>query len=336
METALDWRNYSQAWIDETEARMDIDSNKLCSYGLSPLDDALFRIGKNELVVIGAETGSGKSELGLSIAQHNAKQGRTVAVYYLEGGHLEAIQRMKWKEITKRYYEKYFSAGIDIDFKKWAFNHDQSELLTKIEGEVYNEIATYKDRLYFYPINKDFTIEQFMGSLLDFQEWINKKLYLDLIVIDHLQYFSLDNAENEITEITKIIREVKHLTDYYQTPVILISHLRKRGKNAGLPSHEDFYGSSNIPKISTTSIMISPATDKDRLAQNIYPTYFRIVKCRTGVRPNYAFLIDYDLTNREYNKTYELYRVNSLGQVSDTPLPGYEVPKWARQNIKNI
>lgn len=332
-----DWRKWDDAFKEENEERVNIDPDSLCSYGVKVLDDALFRIGKNELVVIGAETGSGKSELSLIIAQHNAMQGRTVGVYYLEGGHLEAIQRMKWRDITKKYYAEHKGSFTNMDFKQWAFNYNQSQRLSEIEGEIYNEYwDKYKDNLFFFGVNKDFTMEKFQMSLLDFKEVLSSELHLDLIIIDHLQYFSLGKAENEITEITKILREVKHITEYYNTPVILVSHLRKRGKNAGLPSHEDFYGSSNIPKISTTSIMISPAVDRDNYSKNIFPTYFRVVKSRVGIRTNYAFLTDFHLDTRSYADEYEIYRVNNLGEVWEDPLPEKEKPRWARKKSKEI
>jgi len=331
-----DWLTLDQAWLKESLDREDIKAEELCSYGVVPLDDALFRIGKNELVVIGADTGSGKSELGLSIALHNAKAGKTVGVYYLEGGYQEALQRIKWHEITHRYYndERFYKLHIDMDFKKWAFNSYTAEdglaILQQIEAEAKADIEKYKENLYFFPVSTNFTLDNLMASLLDFQEWVEKKMYLDLIVIDHLQYFSLEKEENEITEITKILRAVKQITEHYQTPIILISHLRKRGKfKNGLPDHEDFYGSSNIPKISTTAIMIAPATDKDILAENIYPTYIRIVKSRTGARPNYAMLANYYLNERKYGGEYDIYRVNSLGEVFETPLLSNELPKWA-------
>lgn len=335
MESTLkDWVDFGQAWEREKNERLLIDYNSLCIYGIRPLDSFLFRIGKDELVVIGAETGSGKSEIGLNIAIQNAKEGKRVAFYYLEGGWKEAIQRIKWREISNRYYKTYTDQGINMDFKRWVYNALPYQLLEDIEKEISEELCgDFKENLYFYPINEDFTVETFMMSLMSFNELLTHSLDLDLVIIDHLQYFSLTKAENEITEITKILREVKSITTRYSTPIILISHLRKRGKNSGLPVHEDFYGSGNIAKIANTAIMISPATDKDNLSTNIYPTYFRIVKSRTGVRSNYAFLTDFNLETRSYGKTYQIYKVNSMGEVSEEPLMSDELPRWLTKEV---
>jgi len=335
MEATLgDFVEWNEAFHEEREERENLDPNSLCTYGISALDDALYCIGKNELITLGADTGTGKTELALSIAQHNAKNGKRVAVYHLEGGHKEAIRRMKWRDITAKYYDNYKYTKTDMDFKKWMYNKTQSDLLIKLEGEVYKEYTeNYKDNLYLYATDDHFTCDDLMMSLLSFHELLTTNLDLDLVIIDHLQYFSLTKSDNEISEITKILREVKRITEYYNIPIILISHLRKRGKNAGLPTHEDFYGSGNIAKISTTSVMISPATDKDSISQNLYPTYLRVVKSRVGVRPNYAFLLNFDLNQRKYEDNYSIYRVNTFGEVGDNPLTEGELPKWAKKNI---
>ena len=336
---------WDQAFKQESEHRLDIDINKLCRYGISFLDDSVKCILPNELVIIGAKSGQGKSDLGLQIAAHNAKRGKRVAVYYLEGGHKEAIARIKWRDICSIYYDTYKELGIEMDYHSWLVNDHIHPVLNKIETEVYLDYQdAYKNNLFFYNAKAGLTIEDFLSSLLDFHDLKTsfgatfgdvartKGFDLDLIIIDHLQYFSLTQGENEYAEVTNIIREVKNITDNYNIPVVLISHLRKTGKDTGLPDMEDFHGSSNIPKISTTSIMISPATDKQQLAMNIFPTYMRVVKSRVGIKSTYAALIDFDLTMRRYQDKYDLCKVNYFGEVAIEPMAAGEKPRWARRN----
>jgi len=336
------WLSWEEAFKIEEEERRNIDFKKLCSYGINALDDPLIAIAKNELVVIGADSGSGKSTLVLDIARYNAKNNRKVALFYLEGGHMEAMQKMKWRDIVELYYKQHEKGEYrEMDFRKWALNCLEDNLLD-LSAKVYNEWKeTYNDNIFFYPITEDFKIDELLDSLLGFHKLIetpynefkkDEKYDLDLIIIDHLQYFSLNRDDNEITEITKIIREVKKITDYYNIPVILVSHLRKKGKDRGLPDQEDFYGSSNIPKIATTAITITNDTSLDNLKDEIFPTYFRIVKSRIGVRPNYAIRCDYNLNLKEYDKMYQICRLDSMGNI----LPDLEFkdyPKWAK-NIR--
>lgn len=338
-----DFLDFNSVYKEEEEIRLNTDFNKLCRYGIKALDDPLLAIARNELVVIGADSGTGKSSLALDIARHNVGKGKKIALFYLEGGHIEAMQRMKWQQISDLYYgTKYNHLFVDMDFRKWALNHpDNKEFLTKLSSEVYKEQSKlYQNNLFFYPISEGFKIEELLNSLVNFHKLVPAKfgefekegIYdLDLIIIDHLQYFSLDQSDNEIAEITRIIRECKKITDHHNIPIILVSHLRKKGKDRGLPDQEDFYGSSNIPKISTTAITIAPYQQKDNLAQNIYPTFFRIVKSRVGIRPNYGILCNYNLSRREYEKEYQIYRLDGLGNIAPEPLGNEALPKWARR-----
>lgn len=332
---------WDKAFQQESEQRRDISIDKLCRYGVSFLDDSIKCIMPNDLVIIGAKSGQGKSDLGLQIAAHNANKGKRVAMYYLEGGHKEAIARMKWKDMCSIYYETHRELGVEMDYHSWLVNEHIHPIINKLEAEVYlNYKEKYKDNLFFYNAKSGLTIDDFLASLLDFHNLetcfgdslIAKHGFdLDLIIIDHLQYFSLTQGENEYEEVTRIIREVKNIADNYNIPVVLISHLRKTGKDTGLPDMEDFHGSSNIPKISTTSIMISPATDKQQLQLNVFPTYMRVVKSRVGIKSTYAALIDFDLTARKYADKYEMYKVNYFGDVLSEKMLDIELPRWARR-----
>lgn len=334
-----DWLTWNEAYREEEDIRLNIKKSELCTYGVSVLDDPLLAIAKNELVVIGADTGQGKSELILHIARYNAKQGRKVALFYLEGGHLEAIQRMKWRDICEIYYKHPKDEYIDMDYRKWMFNELNKQKLTELSAQVYEEYKEqYKNNLYLFPIKTDFTLDNFISGLLDFHSLEHKKdnpfildskYGIDLVIIDHLQYFSLDKDDNEISEITKILRTVKDLVDKSNFSIILVSHLRKKGKDRGLPGVEDFYGSSNIPKIATTAITIAPDTKEDNLHNGIFPTYFRIVKSRIGIRPNYAMKCNFNLATRDYDKNYKIVRLDNLGNIMPE-LSYNELPKWAK------
>lgn len=341
------WMILSEAFKKETEIRKNTDVSKLCTYGIKPLDDALICMAKNELVVIGADSGAGKSELALSIARTNIKRGKRVALYYLEGGYEEAISRMKWRDITEEYYKRYFQLGINMDYRRWALNIEKDEVLERIESELWERYKTeYQNNLFFYSSREGMTIDDLTSSIVDFHKVVPAGegksgspfdtvdgMNLDLIIIDHLQYFSLTKSENEIFEITEILRAVKTLTDVYRVPVVLVSHLRKKARDRGLPGQEDFYGSSNIPKIATTAITIASAHTlrDDNLAKGVYPTYLRVVKSRIGVKPNYAFLVNFDLHKCCYAEDYEIHRLDNYGNVNAKPLGDHEQPEWKKK-----
>src|SRR3990167_8647623 len=112
------FKGYKDAFKAETDHRVNTDFNKLGSYGIKPLDDAMLAINTNELIVIAAGSGIGKTELSLAISRHNAIKGKRVAHYNLEGGYIEAIQRMKWREMVDRFFAtRKFNEYFEFDYR---------------------------------------------------------------------------------------------------------------------------------------------------------------------------------------------------------------------------
>lgn len=305
----------------------------------------MIAIAPNELIVIGAASGYGKTELSLSISLHNALRGKRVAHYHLEGGYMEAIQRIKYQNICNLYYREYYKSHIDLDYRKWAMNKEQDPLLLKLESIVYQNLKEkLENRLYFYDRPQGLTCDDFLASLLDFHKLVTAfenpfkrggGFELDLIVIDHLQYFSLEKEEDEIHEITRILKEAKKITDTYHIPVILVSHFRKLPRGHGIPDKEDLYGTSNIHKVANTCIIIHPDHEKDKSSEGLYPTYLRIAKSRIGIRPCDLIQVDFNLSKRSYEDKYKLYRCFSNGSVSTEALSPKECPKWAKVHVES-
>ena len=333
-------KNYVEAFKEEADYRSNIDFQSLCTYGVKALDDAFVAIAPDELVVIGACSGYGKSELALAISRHNALKGKKVAHYHLEGGYKEAMQRIKWRDICDTYYARHKGAMLQLNFRNWSLNKDVNPLLSRIEAEVYAELSDkLKDKLFFYDKPEGLTCDAFLESLLDFHDletaFANphdarkkKGFDLDLVVIDHLQYFSLDKDEDELQEITRILKEAKRINETMQIPVILVSHLRKLPRGHGVPDKEDIYGTSNIHKVANTCIIIHPDHEKDRSQEGIYPTFIRVAKSRIGLRPNELIYCNFDAKNRKYEKTYEIVRCFPNGEVAPEPMPAGERPMW--------
>lgn len=331
---------WQEVFKQESIERLDLTPENLCSYGIKPLDDALKFIMPNDLVVLGADSGAGKSDLALQIASYNALKDKKVAVFFLEGGETEAMSRIKWKDICDIYYRQYAELGLPMDYSLWRCNMIKHPILNQIESELWLSYQEkYKTNLQFCSITKDFGLENFLIELLEYHKLSkainnpfdpNAGFDVDLIVIDHLQYFSLVESETEISQITKILREVKNITDRYKIPVILVSHLRKKTKDRGIPDQEDFYGSSNIPKIATTAIVLCPALQKYDYNDYLYPTYMRIVKSRIGIKPFYAIKVNYDIIKKRYEENYDLYYINDKGFESSEKIPYEKLPFWAK------
>jgi hypothetical protein len=230
---------------------------------------------------------------------------------------------------------------IELDYRKWRMNMDVHPDIHRIEEKVKNDLFTkLGNRLDIYDFDKDFKIENLVGSL---NWYLAKESFLvnpdqpmfnvDLIIVDHLQYFSLTDYKNEFSEMTQILKRIKDITNFDKIPVVLISHLRKKDKDRGLPSQEDFYGTSNIAKISSLAITISSQYDGEDYANGLYPTFFRVVKSRTGIRSSYAIKTYFDINRGEYAKEYGVYRLAGDRPFAD-PIEINNLPKWAKKTEK--
>ena len=311
--------SWEYSWDKERFNRESINPNQICTFGIKLLDDVLYGILKKDFIVIGADSGAGKSELCLKIAVHNALNGKKVILYFIEGGDEEAIARIKWEMIRDKYYSGNHS-GVDMDYRKWRMNMLNDPLIKVLETECK---AIFKEK-----VQKNLTIyENPKGlTLKDFMESVDIFLDADLIIIDHLQYFTLSNPKNELTEQTEILKKVNEICHSSAIPVILVSHLRKKDKERGLPSQEDFYGTSNIAKMSSLAITISSDYSDDGTK---FPTYFRFVKTRTKISANFALRSDFNLLSGKYENDYFAYSV--IGdRLADNPLTIDKLPKFAR------
>ena len=330
---------WNTSWEKATKSRESIKPEELCTFGIKPLDDAMPFIQTNELVVIGADSGAGKSSLVVDMALNNAKKKKRVAVFYLEGGDDEFMSRVQFKLITESIMKE-TGDNQYFDYVTWKCNMMESALFKKKEDAIFNKLKDkLGENLWVYPVETGFKIDELQRALMGFhslEEWIGNdgKIDLDLIIIDHLQYFELTGGESEISQTTGILRELKHLSDRYNIPVILVSHLRKKAKDRGLPSQEDFYGSSNIPKISTTAIMISSDKGKTDYSDRMYPTIMRFVKSRVGIRDTYAIRINYDLNMRQYEKAYTLHQVTRDNNFFIEPIIYDRLPYWMKKNVQ--
>lgn len=326
----LGWKD---SWDMETKSRMSVDPTRICTFGVKPLDDALIGFLPDDLIVIAADSGTGKSQIGLDIAVHNAMNGKNVALYSIEGNDESAISRIKWKVMRNLYYQEKRN-DIDWDYRKWRMNKDVTPAMVQIEIAAMDYLNTkIGNRLHMYHAEEDFTLTKFKNSLGWFRKerpgehLMNQFLDVDLIIIDHLQYFTLENPMNELSETTEILREVKRITEHQKIPVLLISHLRKKEKNRGLPNLEDLFGTSNIGKICSQCIVLAPSyTDVDYY-NDIYPTFFRFVKSRTGLKSSFAILSDFHFRSGQYDSRYKLIYVHDNQPKDEFKL--HQLPKWA-------
>lgn len=208
------------------------------STGYPKLDVLTKGLVGGELIVVAGKTSRGKTTLALNIANNVALAGRTVLFVTLEMTHAEITSRTM------------FINGCDPN----------SEETT----EDYNKVASQTvfqatDELNWKSIDK-------------LMEAAKRDMNVDLVVIDHLHYFTreLDNIAEDLGRITK---EFKKNAIRHKVPVMLISHVRKTA-NGAEATMDDLRGSSYMAQDADIVLMVA------RMPDNPTATFVRIEKNR--------------------------------------------------------
>jgi archaellum biogenesis ATPase FlaH len=256
----------------ERAARADVAKNQL-RFGIDFLDDACSGILQDDLVLLGAPSGVGKTQLCCNIAYANLEDGKRVHYIALEASHYEIERRLKYPLVLERFLADPNRPKLErrITFTDW--------LLSKhIEA-----LAPYEDAVdkYFETAFRDLNI-LYKPERFGVTELIESVMLCsadtDLIIIDHVHYFDLDD-DNENRGIKLIAKTVRTLALEEMKPIILVAHLRKRDKHNEelVPGLDEFHGSSDLYKIATKVVTFSPGKPTP---EGNYETFFRIPKNR--------------------------------------------------------
>jgi replicative DNA helicase len=224
--------------------RRSITLDNVSKYGIKWLDDYIWGILPDELVVIWARPWVWKSEIAYNISTMNAERWKKVMLFTLEGNIEEPAIRHLQKEISKKK---------EVSPIQYRFN--TVDVIKEEDAAEQNISENIKNNLYVFKKENIPTLSLLKDLI------IKAKDNVDLIVIDHLHYIHLEK-DNENKEIWEIMRELKVITDIIKKPVVLVSHLRKPSTKEinETPTKFDLYWSSNISKEATTIILITKTT----------------------------------------------------------------------------
>lgn len=184
------------------------------SSGFNSLDNLTKGFVGGEMIIIAGKTSYGKTTLAMNIANRVALQGYRVLFVTLEMTH---------EELTSRFM--FINGGDNDNFYKVAAN-------------------------VLYQKNDQLGWEDIDGVV----EKARKELEVDLVIIDHLHYFTreLNNVAEDLGRITK---EVKKNAIRHNIPIILISHVRK-GMHGVDVNIDDLRGSSYIAQDADIVLMV--------------------------------------------------------------------------------
>lgn len=288
-----------------------------CPLGISFLDDAVGALVPPELVLTGAYTGAGKTQLVMSIAAAAARAGRRVFMIAIEADDDEIENRIVFRE-TQRLA---FAAGLGpMTYRDWYRNK-----VAGVEGYTDQATAMLEAEYESLLVHYGRVTPEYLREIV-----LAEKGRSDLIIVDHLHYVESDDV-NELRAQRDMMRMLRVVTTEVGIPIVAVAHLRKKalqGKYTSImPDTDDFMGSSEIAKISTGAIMLARAPRTDIDPSYHLPTYMSFAKERRNGATGYVARIAYDLRLGDYAPTY------TLGVIADNvwmPVAPADLPHWAK------
>ncbi len=178
--------------------------------GFYDLDKKTTGFHENELIIIAARPGMGKTSLAINMATNMAIQGKkSVAFFTLEMGALQIVERM-------------FAAIGQIDSQKLRtgrFEHT--------DWKKYNEtLSLLADTKIFIDDTAGITVGEIRNKCRRLK---NSDKGLDVIIIDYLQLISGTNkyAGQRVNEVSEVSRDLKKLAKELEVPVISLAQLSR-------------------------------------------------------------------------------------------------------------
>lgn len=325
-ELELGFKSSGERIVGERARRIEKSKRQL-PYHHTFLDDCLRSIMPHDLILIGAETGVGKTELARAIAMRNAAEGKRAHYFALEAEPDEIEMRGKFVELSSLVFRRKEHLRGKFNYSDWyrgRFDKDVADLEAEAEHAFASKYRTLKT--------------YYRGAKFDY-ETINK-LFLaiqdetDLIVLDHLHYIDVAD-DNENRGFKAAIMTIRNASLLIGRPVILVVHLRKRDQRskALVPSLGDVHGSSDITKVCTHAIMLARASRSafDYEREGHANTFFSVPKDRVAGASDHLALCLFDWRKRQYAPTYTLGKQSKGGDTFE-PLGRDEVPHWATRH----
>lgn len=300
-------------------------SKELLSFGVSYLDDSLLGILPDDLILVGAPSGIGKTQFCVNMALANISNGKRVHFFALEASQFEIERRLKWQILTTNFYgdKDRPRLGRPLLFDEWEVGMYEG-LLDAYEAwaEKYC-IDTFKGLNVFYK-SHDFDVNKLIESV----NYVASET--DLIIVDHVHYFDWDDS-NDNRALKEIAKAARALGKQNRKPIVLVSHLRKRDrKNEELAaSLDEFHGSSDLTKIATKVISIGPG---GQAPGGGYFTYMRTAKNRhSGSSSRYLGQVVFDEKRGSYGSEYKIGWANT---AKFSELAVFERPSWMGRSSK--
>lgn len=243
--------------IAETTSEIERNYNNRNDYslytGIFDLDKLTCGLHNQELTIIGARPGMGKTTLTLQIAQEIAKK-KNVVFASLEMSQTQLIQKMIAKQSIVNSYKMRLGTLEEGDWEKIA---KASIKLSELNLTINTRVRTIQD------------IEVMAKRL-------KNKGKLDLLIIDYIQLLKSQGKFNlREQEVAEISRRLKLLSLEINIPIIALCQLN-RNANTGEPTLADLRESGSLEQDADNIIFIYKEDEESNL------TTLKLAKQRAG------------------------------------------------------
>lgn len=241
------------------------------STGFSKLDKITSGLHANELIIIAARPGMGKTAFALNLATNMAIQGSTVALFNMEMSAEQLASRML-SSVGQIFNDKLKNGNLkNEDWKR-----------------VNEAISRLADTKMYIDDTAGMTINEIKAKC---RRLASTKDGLDVIIIDYLQLIQGSDRYkgNRVQEVTEISRNLKTLAMELKVPVIALSQLSRsvetKGRKDNRPILSDLRESGSIEQDADIVAMIHREDYYDRemmVDENTSRTTLIIAKHRNG------------------------------------------------------
>lgn len=301
------------------------DGLRWVPFGISYLDDALLGIAPRDLMLLGAYSGVGKTQLATHIAMNAARSGKETLFFMLEAHQGEFEDRVVWDELSREWWAQnpYGKDGVQMRYRVWQSGALDDEL-GDLEQTVREKIKLDLGMVDIVYRGRGFGARQFA-------EHLSRIEYHSLVICDHVHYFDHDDT-NEVQALKASVKLIREAALDACKPVILIAHLRKkdRGNKTGMPDIDDFHGSSDLVKIATEVVLMARADEPTKPGE--FGTWLYVPKSRTaGDTHGYAGLVTYNVKTGRYSDKYKLFKLKRFDAPEEVPFELH--PRWAKNAV---
>lgn len=257
-EKKTNFQDQVMATMGEIEKNYNSKGDFSLYTGVLALDKKILGLHKQELTIIGARPGIGKTTLALQITQNIAQKGKHVGFISLEMADVQMIQKMISRNCYVNSYNMRAGVLVEEDFQKIS---ESCNVLSSLPIHLITKAKTIQD------------IEVEARKMKNNCE-------LDLLIIDYIQL--LKNKEkfgSREQEVADISRTLKLLSLELEIPIIGLCQLN-RNANKNEPTLADLRESGSLEQdADNVFFLYSEDNDEEKLNPTVV---LKIAKQRAG------------------------------------------------------